>query len=182
MALIKCPECNKEVSDKAEVCIHCGYPLHKINLKATCIINHIECDVTKIKEYVSALPIEEQKYFIQFLQLQYEISNVRPPISSKKYAEFHEKMGEWANIYKLTNKLTAKLILDCMANNFESFTFDSQPPHPSAPTNQVICPKCGSVSITTEKRGFDLMWGFLGSEWVTYNVCQKCGHRWKIGR
>lgn len=27
MSLIKCPECNKEVSDKAEKCIHCGYPL-----------------------------------------------------------------------------------------------------------------------------------------------------------
>lgn len=25
--LIKCPECGKEVSDKAEVCIHCGYPI-----------------------------------------------------------------------------------------------------------------------------------------------------------
>ena len=29
MALIKCPECKKEVSDKAEVCPHCGYPLRK---------------------------------------------------------------------------------------------------------------------------------------------------------
>ena len=27
MALIKCPECGKEVSDKANACIHCGYPL-----------------------------------------------------------------------------------------------------------------------------------------------------------
>ena len=27
MALIKCPECGKEVSDKAAQCIHCGYPL-----------------------------------------------------------------------------------------------------------------------------------------------------------
>lgn len=27
MALIKCPECGKEVSDKAKSCIHCGYPL-----------------------------------------------------------------------------------------------------------------------------------------------------------
>ena len=27
MALIKCPECGKEISDEAEVCIHCGYPL-----------------------------------------------------------------------------------------------------------------------------------------------------------
>lgn len=27
MALIKCPECGKEISDKAHACIHCGYPL-----------------------------------------------------------------------------------------------------------------------------------------------------------
>ncbi len=29
MALIKCPECGKEISDQAPVCIHCGYPLHQ---------------------------------------------------------------------------------------------------------------------------------------------------------
>ena len=29
MALIKCPECGKDVSDKAKACIHCGYPLQK---------------------------------------------------------------------------------------------------------------------------------------------------------
>ena len=27
MALIKCPECGKEMSDKAQACIHCGCPL-----------------------------------------------------------------------------------------------------------------------------------------------------------
>lgn len=27
MALIKCPECGKNISDKAYQCIHCGYPL-----------------------------------------------------------------------------------------------------------------------------------------------------------
>ena len=25
MALIKCPECNKEISDKSNTCVHCGY-------------------------------------------------------------------------------------------------------------------------------------------------------------
>lgn len=35
MALIKCPECGKEVSDKSKACIHCGYPL--VNLE--CVIN-----------------------------------------------------------------------------------------------------------------------------------------------
>lgn len=30
MALIKCPECGKEISDKAKACIHCGYPLDEL--------------------------------------------------------------------------------------------------------------------------------------------------------
>lgn len=30
MALIKCPECGKEISSKAEICIGCGYPIKKI--------------------------------------------------------------------------------------------------------------------------------------------------------
>jgi|GEM_PF-2481364 len=29
MALINCPECNKEISDKVKACIHCGYPLEQ---------------------------------------------------------------------------------------------------------------------------------------------------------
>ena len=29
MALIKCPECGREVSNKAPACIHCGYPLQE---------------------------------------------------------------------------------------------------------------------------------------------------------
>ena len=35
MALIKCPECGKEVSDKASACIHCGYPLAELANNAT---------------------------------------------------------------------------------------------------------------------------------------------------
>lgn len=29
MALIKCPECGREISDRAEACIHCGCPIEK---------------------------------------------------------------------------------------------------------------------------------------------------------
>lgn len=35
MALITCPECGKEVSDKAEKCINCGYPLNKPVVNST---------------------------------------------------------------------------------------------------------------------------------------------------
>lgn len=33
MALIKCPECGKEISDKSPACIHCGFPLEVAELK-----------------------------------------------------------------------------------------------------------------------------------------------------
>lgn len=29
MALINCPECGKEISDKSQSCIHCGYPIQQ---------------------------------------------------------------------------------------------------------------------------------------------------------
>ena len=35
MALIKCPECGKEISDKSSACIHCGYPLANIQQEKT---------------------------------------------------------------------------------------------------------------------------------------------------
>ena len=38
MALIRCPECGKEVSDQAAACIHCGYPLRAADLPARCAI------------------------------------------------------------------------------------------------------------------------------------------------
>ena len=33
MALIHCPECNKEISDKAKTCPHCGCPVEETNAK-----------------------------------------------------------------------------------------------------------------------------------------------------
>ena len=29
MALINCPECGKEISDKSKLCVHCGYPINE---------------------------------------------------------------------------------------------------------------------------------------------------------
>ena len=94
-----------------------------------------------LKKYILSLSPEDQQYFAQFLQLQYGSSKMRPPISSAQYAEFHEKMGEWPNTYKLTNEFAAKMILDCMAHNFEKFTFEQvRYVQPKSNSNVVHCP------------------------------------------
>lgn len=46
MALIKCPECGKEISDRAPVCIHCGFPLqdHLNESKTYSVVVSEKCD------------------------------------------------------------------------------------------------------------------------------------------
>ena len=52
---------------------------------------------------------------------------------------------------------------------------------PNIVVNSIVkCPRCGSTSITTEERGYDIMWGFLGSS-SKKNLCQKCGYKWWPG-
>ena len=43
MALIKCSECSKEISDKAETCVHCGCPLSATLEKAYKLTKCPEC-------------------------------------------------------------------------------------------------------------------------------------------
>lgn len=47
MALIKCPECKKDVSDKATACPHCGYPIEEYvkNLNHSNISMEFDIDV-----------------------------------------------------------------------------------------------------------------------------------------
>jgi DNA-directed RNA polymerase subunit RPC12/RpoP len=42
------------------------------------------------------------------------------------------------------------------------------------------CPKCGSWQVHAEKRGWNLMFGDLGSSQIIV-TCLKCGHRFKPG-
>lgn len=48
MSLIKCPECQREISDKSKICIHCGYPIEE-DLNECCTINNVTFNLTKYK-------------------------------------------------------------------------------------------------------------------------------------
>ena len=62
--------------------------------------------------------------------------------------------------------------------------------------NAVRCPKCGSTSVTSAKKGFGggkaccgallagplgILCGLCGANKM-YCVCMKCGHKWEIGK
>lgn len=55
MGLIICPECNKEISDQVEHCIHCGYPLSRLLVKdknTVCNIKGVDFDFTDDLIYI----------------------------------------------------------------------------------------------------------------------------------
>ena len=47
MALIKCPECGKEVSDQSDVCVNCGYPIKNQNVKT--LVELVGDNYTKVE-------------------------------------------------------------------------------------------------------------------------------------
>lgn len=54
MALIKCPECGKEISDKAKICVQCGFPI----LEQSDVNN----DIQEAKNITELLALLESKF------------------------------------------------------------------------------------------------------------------------
>ena len=67
MALIKCPECGRDISDKAKACIHCGYPIPRVQEHPSC---------TETEQAKATLVVEEPAPI--------EERSVKPPMSKKQ--------------------------------------------------------------------------------------------------
>lgn len=131
MSLIQCPECEREVSDQAASCPHCGYPLRgardlwRVQLFSP---NRLE-SIDKFARYVrSVSPVEWKRK---------GDSLVTKDLYPKSIAE--EILREACPSH---SKDCAKLL----------------PPDPDEPLPEISdatrCPKCGSYSIKSESRGF----------------------------
>jgi len=62
MALIKCTECDKEISDKAPACIHCGCPMAEITRLPNIDIQDLLNNNGRDKEKMISLLINEYHY------------------------------------------------------------------------------------------------------------------------
>ncbi len=106
MALVVCPECGKEISDKSEACIHCGYPLiNMINTK--CNINGVVYDfkeelpialLEKKEDYISAIGKIRKKTSLNLVDgsdlvdIIREIKAIPPTFTPKYPLEDREKL------------------------------------------------------------------------------------------
>lgn len=177
--LIKCPECGKDVSDKAPACIHCGFPLNDIHKENTCLVDGAEYDMTELKNYYAKLTDYEKGEFYRRIKSMYK-GNLEtfPDEATKVLRNINEHFNWWNDSHNHgKGYLKDKFVLTCIDHNFQYFEFNTADiPDP----NVVRCPKCGSTSVTTEESGYSLLTGFWGSS-RKHNLCQKCGYRWKPG-
>lgn len=65
MALIKCSECGKEISDKADVCMNCGNPIQKA----------IKQEKIKKRKFFESLTKEEKRQLLDIMNSEGEYHN-----------------------------------------------------------------------------------------------------------
>lgn len=226
--IITCPECSKEISDRAVACPNCGYPMNLSSKDDNTDINNDKIVKDYDEDYIGKeikLPIIEHQQVLVYTRK-----------VCKFNCEFNPKLNEGQsvlrgdNVQLLDDKenlifLTFINSIDYYKDKNECvFGFNdlvediatkakyivveythrekTQISSPGVVENvirqerKIVCSKCGSSQIAYQKQGFGLgkavvgvaatggagaLAGFINSN-KGWNVCQRCGHQWKIGR
>lgn len=195
MALINCPECGKEVSDKATACIHCGFPLdmnkldsHEESVNNVCpYCGKRNYTVSESGAKYGNCCDECAKHIM--LDILVKVTCFKCPrcIFGKGGALLETPREINAVCKKCGTKETVftRNPETGIIDNLSLPQRESKPAPPKSVSNPerssaplVRCPKCGSTQITTGNRGYSMVWGFVGSG-KTVNRCAKCGHKWE---
>lgn len=172
MALIKCPECGKEVSNRTKQCIHCGCPLdeQEIILYDVLYMGYND-DKTKYANQVNLVGSIRQLCNLDLSHAKKLIDN--PPQVVMK--ALTKENAEWVIAVLQPFKCNVEIVETNepkeIKDNIKVNAYNI------AGGNTIVCPHCGSNQVTTGARGFSLMTGFFGSN-RTVNRCGKCGWTW----
>ena len=186
MALITCPECGKEVSDKAKMCPNCGYPINDPTVPDVendiLVFKGQRYDLTEVLECIEKT-YDENGYCVDPKTPAYfALKRIIPTIG----CDTNELLGYLTRYRKVPDfnfiptgdpdkyRLVKPKDYDPNFNIHKAFEEEQKKLIPK-------CPKCGSTSITTGSRGYSLFTGFLGSG-KTVNRCGNCGYKWEPGK
>lgn len=169
MALIKCPECGREVSDKASTCIHCGYPLSELSQQKPQVSQPAHSpDITS-------------SYSFKLL------------LADKDLVELECcKCGKVLCLYEDSFYFTSdeRCVSNCdircskcgnSAPAYSTFWNRAGSSSQKNKEEKLQCPRCKSTLVTTGSRGVSFWTGLWGSN-KTVNRCGKCGFTWEPKR
>lgn len=153
MALITCPECGKEISNKSKSCVHCGYPIQSAKYQVV-IMGYHGTDTSAcagISETFNS-ELEYDQVIKIFNNCPYVIIECDELDKASVYAM---KLQKWGIDIKIINP------------NGESEYINK---------NIVYCPKCGYTNIQIIPRKWSILTGIFTNK--TDRVCVKCKHKW----
>lgn len=224
MALIKCPECGGQVSSKATSCPHCGFPMgecEKVSDNSNLQCPFCGADITIESDYcdVCGMHIKTSSYVEVQPKIKYKClkcKNTLPKGAQKcpfcgaevpKEEALQEDVlycptcgglnpiGSFSCIHcgrKYSVNDMIKCLLKAKKNdsNSERKAIDDTVNEKAA-----RCPRCGSTSLTANKKGFGigkatvgtlafglvpgLLIGNVGSKKIEV-TCLKCGKKFKV--
>ena len=205
MALIKCPECGKDISDRAAACIHCGFPLSEVKsstvyptedregrLVIETIPNgspkqapaiNIVCEITGMSSSEAKALVEKNVVIVKDNLTTTEGNALRERFAAINVnsACYHSSIDRSCGIMTMEQELEERALLAEMGIDIDDPV--------QQPTQKVVydfekknddtvrCPKCGSTQIHSGARGHSFVTGWLGSGKVMI-TCLKCGHKW----
>ena len=166
MALIQCPECEGKVSDKAKACIHCGYPLHDDSPASTqfCPYCGRENNASSAFCAYCGKTLSSAALSQDALAPLEDSSSTDIMAFARQEADAAISRRQW-----------------------------SEPVY-YQPDNQARCPKCGSTSLSVDRKGFGygkavagaviagpigLLAGGIGAN-KTMVTCMSCGHKYAL--
>lgn len=179
MALIKCPECGREISDKAPACVHCGFPLDEVatnkslseeTLKKIVISNPDGLGIL----YQAIVNLVKNTTGISEKEAKAMVENGNP--ITVDHLDYKTAQAIYEKLLEATKKVSDVSDIEVKLVDTDEIVILAGKKKPLVP----CCPKCGSTAIATVNRGFSIVWGFLGSG-APVNVCQACGHKFKPG-
>lgn len=190
MALIKCVECGKEISDKAYACPNCGCPAEyqsknsKSIMDRTTIecqnqssyseewndiihevlVNHSHLGAISIIRKITGMSLREAKKIVDYIEIHH-----KPP---EEYAYLHHQMPE----------VILPAITRCKTCYKEISNQAETCPHCGQPTGVHVCPKCGSTNtqtISDSSKAFSIfMWGaYSANKVMSKYQCKDCWHK-----
>lgn len=187
MALIKCPECNGQVSDKADVCIHCGYPLKKAEQENNSeVLDKVIERNKKIQEEIKndiIIALKEVDYAMfssDILKVVSEKSkkNISSDIVNQALNDLckENKVKVVFNgclKYKIASPIEYIELSELGTRKYSDKNILQENNKKVVPNQEVIkCPKCGSTQIQMVQRKWSLLTGFLTNK--VDRVCMNC--------
>ena len=170
MALIECPECKKQVSDKATSCPHCGYPINNENDSK--LYSMIFVGLQKNANIFLIKSILEQVFEIP----KNTINQLLSTPGSMLIDGVEQCNTEYLeNAFMSYNCIVKFVPSETVLPNSKNSEWETKRKEKES---KLHCPRCGSIQITTGQRGFSFWTGFIGANKTT-NRCAKCGYSWQ---